>query len=127
MKTKMKITTLAIILLISGSTFSFAQPGRAARGQNQAPGKFCMTIPDLSDAQKEKITVLGEEHRKQMDEMRQEKWDAKDRIQRNEVAIKMLEAQNDHLEKIEGLLNDSQPSLGPGISQKIPHRSTSVR
>jgi hypothetical protein len=108
MKTKIRITTLAIILLVAGSGLSFAQPGRAARGLNSRPGNFCMSIPDLTDAQKEKITALGEEHRTQMDEMRKAKFDAADIFERNDIAAKMLKAQNEHLKKVEALLTDSQ-------------------
>ncbi|MEZ5000754.1 MAG: hypothetical protein R2727_08965 [Bacteroidales bacterium] len=108
MKTGIKITAMTIILLLAGSGITKAQYGRAGQARRSTPQYYCMDIPDLTDTQKAKITALGEAHRKQMDELRQAKYNAPDIYTRNEIDAKMLMAQNEHLKNIELLLTDTQ-------------------
>lgn len=108
MKATIKITAMTILLAIAGTGIMKAQPGRMGQGNRGNQQGFCMSIPDLTDAQKEKVTTLNEEHRKQVDQLRDEKLKAEDIYTRNEIASKMILLQNQHLKSIESLLTDSQ-------------------
>ena len=135
MKTTIKITAIAMILLLAGSGITNAQNRRAPQARRSAPLNYCMDIPDLTDVQKEKITALKEAHRKMIDDLRQEKYNAPDIYTRNEIDAKMLMTQNEHLKKIEELLTDSQKEYyrsnftnqRPGFRANRPGRGAAGR
>jgi len=108
MKSTIKITAISLLLFIAGTGISNGQYGRMARNMDRGQMSYCMNIPDLTDTQKEKITALAEEHRKEMDEMRKDRFDESDVYKRNEIAAKMILKRNEHLKSIESLLTDSQ-------------------
>lgn len=108
MKRGIKITAIAVLLLIAGTGITKAQQGRMAGDRRANPLNFCMNIPDLTDSQKEKIAALNDEHRKQMDQLREERINATDLYARNEIAAKMLLQQNEHMKNLESQLTDSQ-------------------
>ena len=104
----MRITVLSLLLAVAVTGITNAQPGRRGQFMRDNQQAFCMNIPDLTDAQKEKITALNAEHREVVDQLRDERFKAEDVYTRNEISSKMLLEQNKHLKNIEALLSDSQ-------------------
>ena len=69
MKTQLKITSLAIMLIMAGSLALNAQNGR---GRANGGGNYCTSLPDLTDKQKTELSSLSEKHQSQMDALRSE-------------------------------------------------------
>jgi len=111
MRTTIKLTAIALLLFTAGTGISEAQYGRMACNRDAGPLNYCANLPDLTGNQTEKLTALGEEHRKEMDEMRKARTEANDVYERNEIAARMILKQNEHLKSIESLLTDSQKAV----------------
>ncbi|HAN19232.1 MAG: hypothetical protein A2X13_09480 [Bacteroidetes bacterium GWC2_33_15] len=137
MKTqKMKITILAVALLMFIGSDIFAQRGMGngnGRGQGQGLGQgygdreYCMNIPDLTDDQLQKIETLRVAHLKVMNNFRNQKEElrakkhtlmASDNTDMNAINSvidqmtslqnKMMKESAKHQQEIRNLLTDTQ-------------------
>ncbi len=94
--------------MLAGSTALIAQYGR---GRITDPGQFCTNLPDITDKQKTELAALSEKHRAAMDALRSELWSSTDRTGMSEVATKMQNLRNSHLNDIRLLLTDKQKEI----------------
>ena len=95
----MKSAILSFIAFILVSTSS---------AQNPVQADVCLSIPNLTSAQKAKIEQLSSKHQKNMDNLRSMFWSETSSQEARELKLKMDNEQNNHYQAITSLLTDEQ-------------------
>ncbi len=108
MKKKIRFLALAAMLIFAGTLVSSAQYGRFNRNQYRTPLEYCLTIPGLTDQQKERILSVNEAHRKKIDELRLKRQTAATFEEMNEIGAEMLLTHNEHIKQVKALLTEEQ-------------------
>ncbi len=108
MKSKIRIITLVLILVCSGTLIASAQYGRFNRNQVRQPLGYCLDIPGLTDQQRERMLEVNEAHRQKLDELRIKRQSAATFEEMNEVGAAMLLQHNEHIKQVKALLTEEQ-------------------